>query len=63
MIEHKETQHAQHEDHKGKWLDPYHEKDMEHTHAGNLIIANKRNYQVWVILYYFNFIVSKRYYK
>lgn len=35
-INHKETQHVQAADKKEKWVDPYHEKDMNHTHAGNL---------------------------
>jgi hypothetical protein len=31
-----QLQTTQAADHKAKWVDPYHEKDMEHTHAGNL---------------------------
>ena len=34
--EHKLLQTAQAADQKARWVDPYHEKDMEHTHAGNL---------------------------
>ena len=34
--EHREMQTLQAADKKEKWLDPYHEKDMAHTHVGNL---------------------------
>ena len=35
-IQHNQTQHEQADDKAQKWVDPYHEKDMTHTHAGNL---------------------------
>ena len=32
--DHLMKQTAQAADHKQKWVDPYHEKDMQHTHVG-----------------------------
>ena len=32
--DHLMKQTTQAADHKQKWVDPYHEKDMEHTHVG-----------------------------
>ena len=34
--QHREMQQTQAADKTEKWVDPYHEKDMNHTHAGNL---------------------------
>ena len=36
QIQHREMQTLQAADKKEKWVDPYHEKDMAHTHVGNL---------------------------
>jgi hypothetical protein len=34
--EHSAIQQTQTADQKARWVDPYHEKDMEHKHVGNL---------------------------
>ena len=36
QVQHREIQQTQGADKHEKWVDPYHEKDMNHTHAGNL---------------------------
>ena len=34
--EFRQLQNTQASDHKQKWVDPYHEKDITHQHPGNL---------------------------
>ena len=46
MIDHKDYQEqVQHVDHSGKWVDPYHERDIDHKHEGNKYVLGDTKWE------------------
>ena len=46
MVEHKDYQETvQQPDHKGKWVDPYHERDLPQKHEGNKYVLGDTKWE------------------
>ena len=46
MTQHKDYQQTvQEPDQKGKWVDPYHERDVEHKHQGNKYVLGDTKWE------------------